>query len=418
MRIDKSRPAKVTATEPLVWKQGKGLPVWPPPAALADPPPTGRLSQVLVNAWHAVGGARTCQAMARKFEFVVSAQSQRRRICGASTARFAILCYHRVGRGGVPIYSGLPRPTFEAQIQYLRKHYRIVSLSELLQGISEPWSTQPSVAITFDDGYADLYTEAFPILRRYSVPATIFLTVGSIESGQVAWYDRIFVIFQVVPAMDLTLPLNPPRRVRLGTPEERLHAAVEFISLMRKLPVAEQRAYCESLESGVDLPKDALAGRMLSWERIREMHRAGISFGAHTMTHSVVSRLSSSELEWELGESKRLLEQRLQHRVLDFAFPFGKLDECSEAAIACLARLGYRSASTTVEGLNRHTTHPFALRRVSFGEERSLAMFAMRLNRLFLFPDASPSGASFSSLSPRSSAGAVPGENPVRARHA
>jgi Polysaccharide deacetylase len=167
---------------------------------------------------------------------------------------------------------------------------------------------------------------------------------------------------------------------------------VEFISLMRRLPVAEQRARCAKLESAVTLPEKSLANRMLTWEQIRQMQSAGIFFGTHTMTHLVVNQLNDEELRWELGESKRILEERLQQQVQDFAFPFGKSHECGDAAVACLARLGYRCAATTVEGLNRPATSPYALRRVSFCEERSLAMFALRLARLFLFNERNQAG--------------------------
>jgi peptidoglycan/xylan/chitin deacetylase (PgdA/CDA1 family) len=363
-----------------------GGPHWPPPETLADPPIGSRLSTLAAQMLFLSGAVRLAEGIARRIEF--------RRAPGGFVAlprrvirpRFAILCYHRIGRGGVPIYSGVRTSRFEEQMKYLHEHYRVLSLGEMLREMAEPWVNPPAVAVTFDDGYADLYTEAFPILRRYEIPATIYLTIGAIESGEVAWYDRVFVAFQVAPAMDFTLPLNPPRYVRLGTPQERLLAAVEFISLMKKLPARDRRAACEGLESTVALPASGLANRMLTWEQIRTMQAAGVSFGTHTMTHPVVSRLNDGELLWELGESKRLLEERLQRRVLDFAFPFGKAEECGESALDCLGGLGYRSAVTTESGLNYPGIAPFALRRVSFGEESSLCLFALQLSRLFLFP--------------------------------
>lgn len=361
-------------------------PDWPPPETLADPPIGSHWRKRVAQMLFFSGAVRLAEGIARHIEF--------RRAPGGSLAfpkrviqpRFAILCYHRIGRGGVPIYSGVRASRFEEQMKYLREHYRVLSLGEMLREMAEPWVNPPAVAVTFDDGYADLYTEAFPTLRRYEIPATIYLTIGAIESGEVAWYDRVFVAFQVAPAMDFTLPLNPPRYVRLGTPQERLLAAAEFISLMKKLPARDRRAACEGLESTVALPASGLANRMLTWEQIRTMQAAGVSFGTHTMTHPVVSRLNDEDLQWELGESKRLLEERLQRRVLDFAFPFGKTEECGESALDCLARLGYRSGVTMEAGINYPGTAPFALRRVSFGEEISLSLFALQLSRLFLFP--------------------------------
>jgi peptidoglycan/xylan/chitin deacetylase (PgdA/CDA1 family) len=376
----------------------QGMPTWQPPEYLADPPPQSRWRAAVAQALFSLGAARMTEWLAHTVEFCRMPEGEAPRMRPVMHSRSAILCYHRIGRGGVPVYSGLPTSLFEAQMAYLRRHYRILSLDGLLGEIAVPRKGRPAVAISFDDGYADLYTQAFPILQRYEIPATIFLTVGAIESGEVAWYDRVFVAFQVAPPMDLVLPLKPPRRILLGTPEERLNAAVEFISLLRKLPAREQSACCAQLEEAVEIPHESVVNRMLNWKQIREMQSAGVSFGTHTMTHPVVSRLDAKDLEWELGESKRILEERVEQPVLDFAFPFGKPEECSDSAVKCLGRLGYRSAATTVEGFNDPATAPFLLRRVSFGEERSLAMFALKLSKLFLFPETLPSSARSSAV--------------------
>lgn len=123
------------------------------------------------------------------------------------------------------------------------------------------------------------------------------------------------------------------------------------------------------------------------------MDRVGISFGSHTMSHPVVSRETPLEMETELLDSKRILEQRLGHAVESFAFPFGKREECGLAAREILARGGYRSAVTTEWGLNTPHSDPLQLNRVSIGDERSLAMFAFQLNRLFLRNSVDPASA-------------------------
>jgi peptidoglycan/xylan/chitin deacetylase (PgdA/CDA1 family) len=101
-----------------------------------------------------------------------------------------------------------------------------------------------------------------------------------------------------------------------------------------------------------------------------------------------VSRLAPAEMERELRESKQILEARLGRPVLDFAFPFGQFSDCAlETSSAMVVRSGYRSAMTTVPGVNARGASPFGLRRVQIGEERDLATFALRLNQLFLFAD-------------------------------
>ena len=326
-------------------------------------------------------------ARSREFDGIAATKPRLKR---RNVPRFAVLCYHRVGTDGVPLYSQLPAEIFEAQMQYLRKNYRIVSLDQMIDEMDEPRSLDPAVALTFDDGYRGLYTEAFPILKAYGVPASIFLTIGCIESGQVAWYDRIFLSLNVAPSDAFEINLDRPRRFLLASPASRLWAAAEIISFLRACTPSRRKECCADLENKIQLPEGQLRDRMLTWEQIHIMHRAGINFGTHTMSHPVVSRLSIPELEWELRESKRILEQRLEAPVRHFAFPFGKSEECSDAAVSLLAQDGYRSAATTEWGLNSPGDDAFRLRRIQIGEAGSLGRFAFEINRLFLFADSRP----------------------------
>jgi peptidoglycan/xylan/chitin deacetylase (PgdA/CDA1 family) len=342
---------------------------------------------LVVQGLYRSGAIRLMEKMTQKFELESGTGASWPRFRRNSVPRFAILCYHRVGTGGVPLYSQLPREEFEAQMRYLRKYYRIISLDQLILEMARPKSLEPAVAVTFDDGYRGLYNEALPILQAYQVPSTVFLTVGSIESGRVAWYDRIFLALRFAPGDSLELVLDRPRRFFLNSPVARMNAAVEIISSLRTLPPEHREQCCAALENNIKLPEDQLRDRMLTWDQIRTMLRAGVSFGSHTMGHPVMSRLSHAQMEWEIFESKRILENRLEVPVRHFAFPFGKRDECGQASAVILASAGYQSAVTTEWGLNSLGTDPFQLRRVQIGEIGSLAMFAFQLNRLFLHTD-------------------------------
>jgi len=299
--------------------------------------------------------------------------------------KFVILCYHRIGIGGIPIYSELPQGCFEAQMHFLRKHYRVLSLQEVCKGLQDPSGAEPGVAVTFDDGYQGVFTEAFPILSKYRIPATVFLTAQAIETGRVAWYDCVFLIFQMLPSGTMHLDIDGPRRFELSSKQTRLAAALEIMYVLRSLPDQRRRECWAALEKLVTLNEWELTGRMLNWSQIKTMQQAGIEFGSHTLTHPVVSRLTESEMEKELTESKCLLEARLGRPVTDFAFPFGQFSDCGlEISSRMVARCGYRCAVTTVPGANTPATNPFALHRVQIGEERNLAMFAFRLNQYFL----------------------------------
>jgi peptidoglycan/xylan/chitin deacetylase (PgdA/CDA1 family) len=336
---------------------------------------------MIARAFHYSQALRLGSALSRSHQLHLKGRPGLRKSSGA---RFIILCYHRIGTGGIPFYSQLPAVEFEKQMRYLRKHCRLISLDQLLSEMQDPITAAPGVAVTFDDGYLGTFTEAFPILRKYSIPATVYLTVGCIETGEPAWYDRLFLALQVMPSTTLNLDLPKARRFELGSPESRIHVATEIITYLRSLPALQRKRICAALESQVRLPESELKNRMMTWDQIREMRRQDICFGAHTMTHPVLSRLDADTLAREIAESKRVLEERLGEEVKHFAYPFGKPEDCGAVAAAVLEELGFRSATTTVTGVNTAFSDRYQLRRVQIDENAPLPLFAFRLTRLLL----------------------------------
>lgn len=337
--------------------------------------------KLAAHAAYRTGVLSLVQSFSRRFEIARSSAGRIAGLKDVTGPKFAIICYHRVGSGGVPFYSGLDPRIFEAQIRFLSRAYRIVSLDDLCDELDSGGPKGQAVAITFDDGYRDVYTCAYPVLRRYKVPATVYLTGSAIESGEISWYDRIFALAMFCRAD--VLELDGVGSFNLSTPESRLRAATQIVTTLRAYPNRLRVAACSALEAQAKLPGQETANRMLSWTQVREMQESGISFGAHTMDHPVVSRLTSSERWHELAESKRLLEERLQKPAVHFAFPFGMPADIDPETCLLLPQCGYRSAVSTVWGVNTPQTDRFLLRRIG-GEEPSLSVFAARLRWLFL----------------------------------
>jgi len=340
--------------------------------------------EMLASAAYRTGGLRMLEYLARSYELRMNAGQKLPRWQRGRGAKYVILCYHRVGTEGIPLYSSLSPEVFDAQMSYLREHYRVISLAQLISELERPDATGQAAAVTFDDGYRDNYSHAFPVLQKYGIPATIFLTVGAVESGEVSWYDRVFLALQILPSPVLHLDLDVPRRYELKSPQARYAAAVDVVARMRKLPEGQRRQCCADLQKKVTLPARELSDRMLTWDQVRTMHQSGVSFGSHTVTHPVLSQLTTSAAEMELRDSKRILEERIESAVEDFAFPFGQPADCGDLPAAALARCGYRSAVTTSAGVNRPGADPYRLRRVQIGDGSSVAMFAFQLNQLFL----------------------------------
>jgi len=299
-------------------------------------------------------------------------------------SKFGILCYHRVGTEGIPLFSRLAPDLFEKQMRYVRKNYRVVSLGQLCQELQERRSAQPpTLAVTFDDGYRDLYDHAFSVLQKYRIPATIYLIGRCMKTGEAPWYDRIFAAMDAAPVDRLVLELESSRAFDLSYPGARSQAAWEIVCYLRVLSDKQRREWCTGFEERMKPPEKPLEACMLNWEQVRAMRCGGISFGAHTMTHPVVSRLEPQALQEELLESKQFLEAGLDCAVEDFAYPFGKPEDAGGFAEDFLENCGYRSAVTTTYGFNTTSTNRFRLNRLQVGESWSTMDFAFNVSRLF-----------------------------------
>ncbi len=186
--------------------------------------------------------------------------------------RALIICYHCVKDEA----NSCLRPTkvadFENQMQYLSREYDPIPLETMAQHIQNGTSLPPrAIAVTFDDGYRDNYENAYPIVKRYKIPATVFLTTGFVGTGA--------------------------------------------------LPAWERGRYT------------AKKPLMLSWKQVREMSDGGISFGSHTLTHPFLTRIPRKQVLKEIRRSKDIIEQQIGKPVTTFAYPSGDFDSAVKGIV-------------------------------------------------------------------------------------
>ena len=290
-----------------------------------------------------------------------------------------ILYYHRVNDDNDPFYPSMPRAVFERQMRHIARQYKVVTVKGLLDHLSSD-SAETVVAVTFDDGYRDNYDNAFPVLRQYGLPATIFLTTGGLDSREPLWFEVLAGALKTTSREFLDLELDVPRRFWLRTDDERLCANGELFAALRRMTDEERQRRLPTILRELGAPDAARrTNMMLTWDQVREMNQQGIDFGGHTVTHPYLSRLTREQVQWEISECKRRIESELQSPVAHFAYPNGREEDFTAWNKDVLRGAGYEAAVTTVWGMNFPSTDRLELRRGGAWEQDE-ALFACKMD--------------------------------------
>ncbi len=297
------------------------------------------------------------------------------------SSKVPILMYHRISAEKDPFFPAISYGTFLSQMEYVKRHYRIISMDQLM----DRWKAKEpvprgSLAVTFDDGHAPTWLLAYPVLQKLEIPVTMFLATNTLREGDFIWTDLLRWWFKLTSLDSYAVQLNGTYgEWKLDTASRRLTAASEVSEKLKTFPNIERRRIMEQLgkELGIgyaELPRHW----SLTLEKINHIGRGGVQFGAHTQTHPILTRISEEEARSEIFGSKKELEAIFQEPVRHFAYPNGEAGDFDETHERLIAEAGFDSASSSILGLNDSGTNPYALRRV-YAAEEPIARFACRL---------------------------------------
>lgn len=246
-------------------------------------------------------------------------------------------------------------------LQLLRQSgVRLASIDEALSGLAGRGSNgtdahaEPTVVFTIDDGYADALEVAAPVFAEFDCPVTCFVTPDIVEQKEWYWWDKIDFMLQRTGAEVLRLSLDDRRRVYPLADHGLKRQAYEDILEWIKVISADDVSRLVALVSeglGVELPSCAPAEyRTLSWAEIRSMESAGWQFGAHSMTHPVLSRCNDERAQWEIAESIATLCREVSNPSRVFCYPVGRNDDFGKRDWEIVRNCGIEWALSAVPG--------------------------------------------------------------------
>jgi peptidoglycan/xylan/chitin deacetylase (PgdA/CDA1 family) len=309
--------------------------------------------------------------------------------------KIAILTYH--GFSKFEHHDGLENSSythvfiedFKQQIRFLKRHFTVVSLNEALEMLRSGHGFRRNpIVITIDDGYKSVFSLAFPVLREFGVPATVYCTTNFIKGGEYLWVDRLEYALNTTKEKWISLRSgNENMTISISNAEEKTKAIALIKSQLKKsdpgsIPETLKKIELDlksSLDSTIAVPELYLP---LGVSQIIEMEKSKlVSIGSHTASHAILSRCPIADIEKELKESKEFLEDSLQKPVSLFCYPNGQEGDFNELAEKLIQKYGFVCAVTTIDGMNNSKTKPYELKRYWVRSTiRTIPEFALLVN--------------------------------------
>ena len=286
--------------------------------------------------------------------------------------RLVILMYHII----VPVpfhfqdWCILDLTSFTHQMRYLKSNFDLLPLETAVENCRQGDIKRPTAAVTFDDGYQNNFSAAFPILSKLKVPATIFLTTGLIDTDDTLWFGRLNTAFAETAIEALCWK---GRRFELKTKQDKTAASRYLQAFLKNLShdeiQDEVRQISIALGCNPDQPISAASPfRMLDSASIQAMADSDlISFGAHTHTHPLLSRLSPTLQAKEIGQSLQKVEALTGKPCGAFAYPNGEKSDYTEDTVRLLQQFKVNVAVTTESGCFSMHDPPLEANRVGIG---------------------------------------------------
>ena len=262
-----------------------------------------------------------------------------------------VLMFHRVNpmfnfNNLDPNYSlGITPYLFDEIIKYLSENYNIVPIDNILD-LKLRKKDQIKLIITFDDGYKDNFDYAFPILKKYNVPAVVYISTRFIDGETWTWWYDLWKL--ISDSKQLNINSNFIKNdFKLDSYNKKINCYKILSNIYRELDYESQLKLSEELF--LNFNKNSNPNVFMSWSEIKQLAESELmTIGAHTVNHLSLSNISLEKSVFEIEKPKQILEKKIGLPVNHFAFPFGNSKDFSAREEAILEKVGFKSAVSTI----------------------------------------------------------------------
>lgn len=301
-----------------------------------------------------------------------------------------VLAYHRIGevQPDYPfnrtIHSATPEQ-FEQQLAFVRNHFNVVTFRELGRLLEQPGGIQENtLVITFDDGYKDNLTVAAPLLKRYGLPATFYVTTDNIDTGDLLWFDLLHYFIRHLPVGQYRLGEQAMVFDRTGQDVQDCAWVGRYL---RQVPDADRLRILEQLRAWATGPAPETCrdqAGIMTWADVKALADMDFEIGSHSCSHPHLYRLDRAAQLQQLQASKAAIERVIGREVVSFSYPTGGFDAVT---VECVREAGYRFAVAYDEAVWPQQGNRWLIPRIHVEPEIRLARFkgSLVLPGLFLY---------------------------------
>jgi len=291
----------------------------------------------------------------------------------------SILYYHHVFATKTPYHlDDLDAQAFGQQIEFLSKHFNILSLEQAIQLLIKKKLPPKSLVITFDDGYLDNYTTAAPILEKHNCPATFFVATQGVEKGYL-WNDVIEQSIQNTKVTTISKDIIG-KAIYITSNNEKISAFHQLVSSL-KFVSNEQRSN-KIRQLSQELKVSEYTQTMMNEEQILDLKNRGFTIGAHTHSHSILSTETDTNSQYELLTNKESLERIVGEPITFLAFPNGLYGRDFKQAHCDMSQsLSLTSAISTNDGGALSTSNLHQIPRF-MPYRKQLPLFALSIAKI------------------------------------
>ena len=282
---------------------------------------------------------------------------------------------------------------FDAQMDYLRRTFTPVSLEDIFEARAGGRKLPPDgVLVTFDDGYADNFEHALPILRRHGIRALFFVTTGCLTDRQLFWWERVNLLVRRSEERALRIEYPFAEEIDLSTPAAKAAAKKGLNRIIKTHYDLDLERFLDGVATGCRVPWSDAQGRalgnriLMTWDQVKSLRKAGMSIGSHSHAHRVLKTLPPAALRADLKLARSLLEGHLDEPVRTIAYPVGNSIAAEPLIRQAVVDAGYEMGFTTDAGINTLAPgeDPLDLRRLMADRELSTGVARLWMTFPFL----------------------------------